>query len=128
MKKLRSIKEFAFGGIQSHHGADRKYVSRLFEGLGTELPVEPEDNIWKKRYDEGKSIKMSFDFSDREKMKDFVSSVQELEDRMQHFSKMIIEKNAVIVECQVSSVSMLSDRVKDFFSTVSEIKEGLDGR
>lgn len=126
--KLRSIKEIAFDSSHRRDKGNNRYFSTMLESMGSEFPISPDDNLWKKRYDSGKVVKLSYELSDRERLKDFVSSVQELEDRMQFFSRMQIEKYSITIECDVSSVSAISDNVKKFLETVDSIKENIDGK
>ena len=126
--KLRSIREIAFDSQERRVRSGNRYFSNILESMGSEFPIEPDDNIWKKRYDSGKSVKLSYDLSDRENLKDFISSVQELEDRMQFFSRMQIEKYSVTIECDVSSTAAISENVKKFLEAVDSIKENIDGK
>lgn len=129
MKQLRSIKQFAeksFSGILNESSRYPTYTSRLFEGIPSALPVEPENEPWARLQKDDKLV-FTARFRSRESAKDFVSSVQELEDRMQHFVKIIVSKNDVAVE-DSDDVIMNLETSKSFFKAINAIKESLDGR
>ena len=103
------------------------YATRICEGIPSEFPISPSENPWKRMKD-GESVVTTFETHDREKLKDFVASIQELEDRMQHFVKVTIENSKVIIEEEVSSITNLPGTSKSFFKAIDEIKNEINGR
>jgi pterin-4a-carbinolamine dehydratase len=99
----------------------------LFESIGQatgNLPIEPEKTSWSRK--ETDVIVASYEFNSREKSKDFVASVQELEDRMHHFIKITIEGNSVKLEEHASTNRRIPEVIEKFFRAVDRIKEDID--
>jgi pterin-4a-carbinolamine dehydratase len=88
------------------------------------LPIEPEKTSWSRK--ETDVFVASYDFNSREKSKDFVASVQELEDRMHHFVKITIEGTNVKLEEQASTNRRIPETVEKFFRAIDRIKEDID--
>jgi pterin-4a-carbinolamine dehydratase len=88
------------------------------------LPIEPEKTSWSRK--ESDVVTASYEFNSREKSKDFVASVQELEDRMHHFVKITIEGNSVKLEEHASTNRRIPETIEKFFRAVDRIKEDID--
>ena len=99
-----------------------KSASRIVEGIPREFPVEPEETRWSR--EKGKFLKVKFEFSNRDKLKDFVSSVQELEDRSHHFCRMIVEKSFVTLKCEIEG-DRVSDTSERFLLKAKQIYESI---
>jgi len=123
---LRNLREFAINRQTSGRGYS-SHASRLFESIGQatgNLPIEPEKTSWSRK--ETDVIVASYEFNSREKSKDFVASVQELEDRMHHFIKITIEGNNVKLEEHASTNRRIPEVIEKFFRAVDRIKEDID--
>lgn len=90
-----------------------------------ELPIEPRENPWKRTTDD--VLRVSYSFKNRENTKDFIASVQELEDRMQHFVIIKVERNEVIIE-ESQGISAVSEETKDFYQTAEKISENFNAK
>lgn len=102
-------------------------ASRLFESMGhisSDLPIEPEKTTWSRK--EKDQVVASYDFNNREKSKDFIAAIQELEDRLHHFVKIVIEGNSVKLEESSASHRRIPETVEKFFRAVDKIKEDID--
>ena len=123
---MRNLREFAINRQTSGRGYS-SHASRLFESIGQatgNLPIEPEKTSWSRK--ETDVIVASYEFNSREKSKDFVASVQELEDRMHHFIKITIEGNSVKLEEHASTNRRIPEVIEKFFRAVDRIKEDID--
>lgn len=123
---MRNLREFAVSRSTTSRGYS-SHASRLFESMGQangSLPIEPEKTSWSRK--ETDVVIASYDFNSREKSKDFVASVQELEDRMHHFVKITIEGTNVTLEEQASTNRRIPETVEKFFRAVDRIKEDID--
>lgn len=123
---MRNLREFAINRQTSGRGYS-SHASRLFESIGQatgNLPIEPEKTSWSRK--ETDVIVASYEFNSREKSKDFVASVQELEDRMHHFIKITIEGNNVKLEEHASTNRRIPEVIEKFFRAVDRIKEDID--
>jgi pterin-4a-carbinolamine dehydratase len=87
------------------------------ESIPVELPIEPNETRWDRKKNK---ISSRFEFRNREDVKDFVSAIQELEDRTQHFVNIKIERYAVTVEEEIEAVRPLETTNK-FFIKIKEI-------
>lgn len=115
---MRSIKKYAgFGEILSETRSRPSHMSRLMESIPVELPIEPNETRWDRKKNK---ISSRFEFRNREDVKDFVSAIQELEDRTQHFVNIKIERYAVTVEEEIEAVRPLETTNK-FFIKIKEI-------
>lgn len=108
-------------------GHNRSYSKRLFENMNNTfgLPVEPQSTPWNRIDKESESLILKFKFSNRENAKDFVSSIQELEDRMQMFCNILINRNEIKISYELPESCIVSDRVKEFFSAIKSIEESI---
>lgn len=123
---MRDLREFAINR-QTLNRQPSSHASRLFESMGhvsNGLPVEPEETTWSRR--EENRVIASYEFNSREKSKDFIASVQELEDRLHHFVKITIEGNSVKLEERAATNRRIPETVEKFFRAVDKIKEDID--
>lgn len=124
---MNSISKFVNESVNVRRNQGSGYISRLFEGIQGELPVQPDSTPWE-RARSGDEIRFKAQFSNREKLKDFVSSIQELEDRMNHYVSISISGGEVTIEEEISSISAIDSSSKRFFETLQSIKETFGGR
>ena len=123
---MRNLREFAINRSMSGR-AGISNASRLFESMGhisSDLPIEPEKTTWSRK--EKDQVVASYDFNSREKSKDFIAAIQELEDRLHHFVKIVIEGNSVKLEESSASHRRIPETVEKFFRAVDKIKEDID--
>lgn len=127
MKKLFDIKKIATIKPQEE---DRKnsYARRLFENMSNSLPIEPQQTVWSRKQEKSNELGLSISFSSREDSKDFVAAIQELEDRMQFFSQIEIDKNEIKIHCELPASGIVTDRIKEFLNAAKSIEESINDR
>lgn len=108
----------------------RTYTEKLFENMNASfgLPVEPQDAPWNRIDSDKESLVLKFEFSNRENSKDFVAAVQELEDRMQVFCKILIQRNEIKISYDLPETGSVSERAREFLSAVKSIEESIGER
>ena len=128
MKTLFDIKKIVGSGDFEVRHKVPTYAQRLFENMSGELPVEPQQTIWQRESSKLDSLNLKFKFSKREDAKDFVSAIQELEDRMQFFCTIEIVKNEIKISSELSETGIVGDRVKEFLMAAKSIEETINER
>jgi pterin-4a-carbinolamine dehydratase len=121
---LRSILKYAKLNESVKDRARHTHISRLIEGLPVEFPIEPDETRWERSRDD--KVRISFSFKNREDLKDFVCAIQELEDRMQHFVEIKVEKKQISIEEEVTDRTKVSDLTQRFFMKIKEIYEDMN--
>ena len=94
--------------------------------MSSELPVEPTQTTWTRKDEKDEFLELNFKFSNREDLKDFVSAIQELEDRMQVFCRLDITKNDIRVVCELPPSKVVNDRLKEFLNAIKSIEETMN--
>lgn len=125
MKKLDSIKRILSEDVGERFSRRNKHMSRILEGIGSSLPIEFDREILKPK-DDGEIFSRKYSFSSREALKDFVSSVQELEDRSFIYATIISTKESVVVERPAGHTVDMIQRTKMFFRQVDSIAESIN--
>ena len=92
--------------------------------ISNSLPVEPEKTSWSRKDED--QVTASYEFNSREKSKDFIAAVQELEDRLHHFVKITIEGNKIKIEDPAATNRRIPENVEKFFRAIDKIKEDID--
>lgn len=127
MKKLDSIKRILREDVGNMFPRRNSHASKILEGIGSSLPMSFDKEILRV-HDDGESISRKYTFLNRESLKDFVSSIQELEDRSFVYATITIVKDYVVIEKKIGHTIDSIERAEMFFKQVDSIEESINGR
>ena len=126
--KLFNIKETILRNYIHEGRTSSRHVGHLFENMSSEFPIEPTRTTWERKDEKDEFLELNFKFSNREDLKDFVASIQELEDRMQLFCRLNITKNDAKITCELPPSKVVNERLKDFLNAAKSLEESINER
>jgi len=96
---------------------------RLVENFNSQLlPVVPDKSEWRVVTDPERFIRR-FEFNSRERLKDFITDILNLEDALGHHSKLSINHLIVDVEVHTQTVDCITELDQEYASAVSKLYE-----
>lgn len=98
----------------------RGYI--LKEAPGPQLPVVPKKETWT-RTENPETIRKLFRFKTSVQQVNFLEDVIQMQDAMEHHGKMLVEKNAVLVQVSTEILQRVTDLDVEWAAKVDEIYE-----